>query len=433
MSASARAARALLAFTLLPAAFLVPSASHSAQEPASAFTETEVRRLLQHSPLGPVPPDRTNALCDDPRAALLGQRLFFDPRLSAGGSIACATCHQPEKGFADGKPLAEGLGTLTRHVPSLWNVAWQRWYFWDGRVDTLWGQVLQPLEHPLEMGSSRTALARLVASDARLRAEYTDLLGPLPDELDAASLPEHARPVPDEPGHPHARAWEALGAERRAAIELVAVNSAKAIAAYQRRLSSRRSAFDVFAEGLREGDSAKLAALSSSAQRGARLFVGQAGCRVCHPGPSFSDAEFHDIGLGPLGGGRRVDSGRYAGIERLLSDPFNSASRYSDAPQGEKADALRRLVRGPQTWGEFKTPSLRNVALSAPYMHQGQLPTLAAVLHYYSTLEGSVPSGHHQETILVPLGLSAQEQADIEAFLESLTDEGVDPALLAPP
>ncbi len=403
------------------------------QAPTVDFTEVEVRRLLQHSPLGPPPADPTNALADDPRAAALGQRLFFDPRLSATGAIACATCHQPGKGLADGQPLAQGLGQLTRHVPALWNVAWQRWYFWDGRVDTLWGQVFQPLEHPLEMGSSRTALARLIASDERSRTEYEALLGPLPEELDAGSLPEHARPVPDEPGHPHARAWEALDPSRRAAIERVAVNAAKAIAAYQRGLSSRRSAFDVFAEGLRENDPAKLAALSPSAQRGARLFVGKAGCRVCHSGPTFSDGEFHDIGLGPLGGGRRVDSGRFAGLERLLADPFNSASSHSDAPGGEKAEALGRLARGPQTWGEFKTPTLRNVALTAPYMHQGQLASLEAVLRYYSTLEGSLPSGHHQETILVPLGLSAGEAADLQAFLESLTDQAIDPALLAPP
>jgi cytochrome c peroxidase len=400
---------------------------------AVGFTEAEVRRLLQHSPLEGPPPDPTNRVADDPRAARLGQRLFFDPRLSANGEISCASCHEPAKGLADGKPLSEGLGTTTRSAPTLWNVAWQRWYFWDGRVDTLWGQAMQPLESPDEMGSSRTALARLVASDPALRAEHEATFGPLPVGLDAATLPEHARPVPDDPGHAHARAWEALGADRREAVESVAVDALKAIAAYERLLVSRRAPFDVFVEGLREEDPGKVAALSRSAQRGARLFVGEAGCRSCHSGPTFSDGEFHDLMLPPLAGGRPDDPGRYAGLERLLREPFSSTSPHSDDPDGDKARALGRLSRGPQTYAELKTPTLRNVARTAPYMHQGQLATLDDVLRFYSTLEGQVPSGHHAETILVALALSETEMADLRAFLEALTDESLDPALLSPP
>jgi cytochrome c peroxidase len=398
-----------------------------------SFTEVEVRRLLQHSPLEGPPPDPTNRVADDPRAARLGQRLFFDPRLSANGEISCATCHEPSKGLADGKPLAEGLGTTTRSAPTLWNVAWQRWYFWDGRVDTLWGQAMQPLESPDEMGSSRTALAQLVASDPLLRGEHEAVFGPLPAELDASTLPEHARPVPGDPEHPHAVAWAALGEARREAVEAVAVDALKAIAAYERLLVSRRAPFDVFAEGLREEEPEKLAALSPSAQRGAKLFVGSAGCRSCHSGPAFSDGEFHDLMLPPLGGGRPNEPGRYAGLERLLREPFSSASRHSDDPDGEKARALGRLVRGPQTYAELKTPTLRNVARTAPYMHQGQLATLEDVLRFYSTLDGQVPSGHHAETILVPLELTEAERADLRAFLEALTDESLDPSLLSPP
>ena len=411
---------------------LAASVPRQADEPVT-FTEVELRRLLQHSPLEGPPADPTNRVADDPRAARLGQRLFFDPRLSANGEISCATCHLAEKGLADGKPLAEGLGTATRHAPTLWNVAWQRWYFWDGRVDTLWGQALQPLEHPVEMGSSRTALARRVATDPLLRGEFEAVFGPLPAQLDAITLPEQARPVPDDPDHPHARAWQALGDARRAAVEAVAVDALKAIAAYERLLVSRRAPFDVFVEGLREDDPARVAALSPAAQRGAALFVGRAGCRSCHSGPTFSDGEFHDLMLPPLDGGRPSDPGRYAGIERLLIEPLRSAGPHSDDPEGEKARALARLARGPQTFAELKTPTLRNVARTAPYMHQGQLATLDDVLHFYSTLEGQVPTGHHEETILVALELTDAERADLKAFLEALTDESLDPALLAAP
>ena len=101
--------------------------------------------------------------------------------------------------------------------------------------------------------------------------------------------------------------------------------------------------------------------------------------------------------------------------------------------EGEARDKLEFLSRGPELWGQFKTPSLRNVALTAPYMHQGQMSSLRDVLHFYSTLEGAAPAGHHQETTLVPLGLSEAEQTDLEAFLTSLTDAPLDPALLVPP
>jgi cytochrome c peroxidase len=116
----------------------------------------------------------------------------------------------------------------------------------------------------------------------------------------------------------------------------------------------------------------------------------------------------------------------------LLADPLRSAGPFSDAPDGERARTLERLARGPETYAQLRTPSLRNVARTAPYMHQGQLATLHDVLHFYSTLEGQVPTGHHEETILEPLQLTPEEQSDLEAFLESLTDESLDPALLAP-
>lgn len=410
---------------------LAAARSQSPQE--VEFTPTEVRRLLQHTGLGEPPADPTNAWAAQERAARLGQRLFFDARLSANGQVSCASCHDPAQGFSDGKQLAEGLGKADRHSPSLWNVGFQRWYFWDGRADTLWGQAVQPLENPVEMGSSRTALARLIASDDALRGGYEEVFGALPAELDPSTLPEHARPVADDPAHEHARAWEALAPERRAAVERVAVHAFKALAAYQRRLVSARSPFDVFAEGLRDGDASKRAALSPSAQRGARLFVGRANCRTCHTGPNFSDGEFHDIGVAPLGGGRARDRGRFGGLERLLADPFNSAGPHSDARDGEKARALSSLVVGPQSWGEFKTPSLRNVARTAPYMHQGQFARLEDVVHFYSTLEGMLPAGHHAESILMPLDLSAEERLDLLEFLRGLSDEAVDPSLLGPP
>ena len=106
-------------------------------------------RTLQHSPLPPLAPDPTNALADDARAARLGQFLFFDAGLSQNGRVSCASCHVPEQAFTDGKPLFEGLGRGERNTPTLWNVAYQRWFFWDGRADSLWSQALGPLTNPI--------------------------------------------------------------------------------------------------------------------------------------------------------------------------------------------------------------------------------------------------------------------------------------------
>ena len=226
-----------------------------------------------------------------------------------------------------------------------------------------------------------------------------------------------------------------MSEQDREAVNRIFANLGKAIAAYERKLVSRRSPFDRFAEGLATGDVERMnAALSPSAQRGLELFISpRAGCTLCHNGPNFSDGEFHSIGVPPAGGGLPTDPGRYVGVEVLRRDPFNALGSFSDAPDGSTAARTGSIANGPHNWGNFKTPTLRNVARTAPYMHQGQFATLDEVLHYYSTLEGAVQLDHHQEQILKPLQLSEQEREDLRAFLESLTDEGIDPALLEAP
>jgi cytochrome c peroxidase len=432
MIGRARVAVTLLAGSLLAMAWQAPM-DGAGDDLAPELGERERARIAGHSPLPPPPTDPTNRFADDPAAARFGQRVFFDARFSRNGAIACATCHLPELAFTDGRQLARGLADVNRHAPTLLNVAYQRWFFHDGRADSLWAQAVQPIENPLEMGSNRMRVLRAIAGDELLRAEYTALFGALPELGDEQRFPLDARPVPGDPRHPEGKAWNGMAPADREAVERAFSNVAKAIAAYERRLVGGTSAFDRFAAGLAEGDAEKQAALSPSARRGLQLFMGKAGCRLCHGGPAFSDGEFHDLGVAPLGGGMRTDPGRHAGVESVLRDSFNALSAYSDAREGAPRDKLEFLARGPELWGQFKTPTLRNVARTAPYMHQGQLATLRDVVHFYSTLEGAAPAGHHQELTLQPLGLSAEEQADLVAFLESLTDEPLDPALLAAP
>ncbi len=422
--------RALLFFVFRFAAG-VENVAGEEFDSVAGLSPQQLRQVFQHSPL-PALPVGTSAVAADPRAARLGQFLFFDPRLSANGRIACATCHRPELGFSDGRPTAVGLAPSHRHTPSLWNVAYNRWYFWDGRADSLWSQALKPIESPRELGSSRLRLAHLVAADPELATAYETVFGALPELTDTERFPPEGRPVADDPDHPHHRAWSSMRPEDRTAIDRVFSNVGKAIAAYERRLVSRNSPFDVFVAGLRDGDVTRQSALSPAALRGLEIFFGSGQCRVCHSGPSFSDGEFHDLRL-PGRSDSPNDPGRFEGIRRLLSDPFNTRGSYSDRRDGPSARRLDHLATGPQSWGRFKTPTLRNVALSPPYMHQGQLASLSEVIDYYSTLRGARPAGHHAEAILVERRFSPRQAADLIAFLQSLTDAEVDPALLAPP
>ncbi len=367
----------------------------------AGFTPAEVRRILQHSPLPAPPRDTSNARADDPAAARLGHFLFFDPRLSGNGHLSCASCHDPERGFADGRALSEGARRGRRHTPALWNVAYNRWFFWDGRADSLWSQALKPMESPDEMAGSRQRVFRLVRDDADLRGAYEAVFGAFPP------------------------------AEDRASVNRVFVAMGKALAAHQRRIVSRGAPFDVFVEGLRAGDPARMAALSGPARRGLKIFVGRGQCRTCHAGPNFTDGEFHDIGV-PPGAGLAPDAGRADGVARLHGDEFQAGGSFSDDRQSDAARSTAFLDPIAPV-GQVKTPSLRNVAATAPYMHQGQLATLGDVVRYYSTLEGRMPPGLHDEKILVPLRLDAGETADLIAFLESLTGEALPAELLRRP
>ncbi|MFT5465812.1 MAG: cytochrome c peroxidase [Verrucomicrobiales bacterium] len=353
--------------------------------PPTAFTADELREIQALSPLPDLPPSPTNAVADNPDAARFGQALFFDKRLSANGEISCATCHDPNKGFSDAKPLSEGLATTDRHSQSLWNVAYQRWFFWDGRADSLWAQSLQPLHSEVEMGATSEHARQVVESDPRLSAAYRSVFG------DTPSLDEFV------------------------------ANLGKAIEAYERKIVSADSAFDRFVNEPESGH------LSESARRGLKLFVGRGKCVLCHAGPNFSDGEFHNIGLSRHPDLPK-DSARFVGIRKALDDRFNGLGEFSDDRGPEANVKLRYLVVKINNLGEFKTPTLRGVAESGPYMHDGRFATLRDVLDYYSELPGEPPVGHREET-LEPLELSELEKSDLESFLRSLAGAPLDPSL----
>ncbi len=375
--------------------------------PATQPVPAELRDLWIGG-LEPLPPDPSNAWADDPAAAELGERLFFDKRLSSDGSVACATCHDPRIEFQDGRPLARGVGTTDRRTMPVAATAYSPFLFWDGRKDSQWAQALGPLESPVEHGGSRAQYAHLIA--AHYRADYGRLFGAVPD---LGRVPNAAGPVQDPAAR---RAWEAMPKGERDSVTQVFVNMGKAIAAYERRIGYGASRFDAYVAAWDRNGAPPRGVLSADELAGMNLFTGKAGCIQCHNGPLFTNNEFHNTGV-PQRDGAPADRGRVVAAGSVKSDEFNCRSRWSDAgPRGcPELDVLPAPTH--QMERAFKVPSLRNVADRAPYMHAGQLQTLSQVLQHYNTAPAA-PAGHSE---LKPLGLTPAELRQLEAFLRSLS------------
>lgn len=393
------------------------------------LTKTNLLEILNLSLLPPLPPNPTNQFADNEGAAKLGQGLFFDARLSVNGMIACATCHQPENDWTDGKPLSEGLQPATRNAPSLWNVGYQRWYFWDGRKDSLWSQALGPIEHPYEMGGSRLRVYRLLSESKPYRDQYEEVFGELP-HLSSAVKGEDARPVFEDPENVMHQVWGKLSEPDQGIINDVFSNAGKSIASYQRKLISTDSPFDQFVRDLRAGKKKDLNSLSAAAIRGLILFNGRGQCILCHTGANFTDNEFHNIGLDR--GDNPLDQGRYPAIDQVKSDPFNGKGAFSGDTSLQANQSLHYVATKDNNLGEFKTPTLRNVANTAPYMHDGRFANLREVIEFYSTLPDTPAIGHREES-LQPLNLDPIEIEDLIAFLQSLTGKPLKADLMDKP
>jgi cytochrome c peroxidase len=353
------------------------------------YAPGEIQAILSHGPWSPRPArDAGNAQSGRKDAIALGQRLFFDTRLSPGNRVACASCHAPALALTDGRARSQGLAALERNAPTLWNAVHERWLGWDGAADSLWSQSIRPLLDAREMGATPSHVQAAIAGDRELACRYERTFRRKPAAQDA---------------------------------EATMVDAAKAIGAFVATLVSSRTPFDAFRDALARGDRRAAARYPLSAQRGLRLFIGKGNCALCHLGPRFSNGEFADTGLPFFSRPGIVDPGRHAGIETLRASPYNLLSAWSD---GADATKTRHVQPQHRNFGEFKVPSLRNAALTAPYTHDGQLATLADVVRHYSELD---PERLHAdgEQILKPLHLSEGEQADLVAFLRSLSSPGL--------
>jgi cytochrome c peroxidase len=368
--------------------FILFAVASSASDTTPTFTPEERAAILSHGPWPPqITRDASNRVSGMPAAIALGRRLFFDNRLSSDQARSCATCHDPAKAFADGRDRSQGHERLDRNAIALANLRLNRWYGWSGAADSLWAQSLRPIVDPKEFGMTAPMLRDRLAVDAEITRSYRELF--------SVGL---ADDVP----------------------ERMLVNLAKALAAFQETVVTHRTTFDDFRDALERDDAAATARYPLPAQRGLKIFVGKGRCTVCHLGPNFTNGEFDDVGVPYFAEPGRVDSGRHGGIAALRDNPFNLLGPYND---GADATHTRHVETQHRNWGEFRVPSLRNVARTAPYIHNGSLATLADVVRHYSEVDSERLHGDDGARIIRGLRLTRDERADLVAFLETLSSE----------
>ncbi|MDO8940002.1 MAG: cytochrome c peroxidase [Methylicorpusculum sp.] len=306
----------------------------------------------------------------------LGQLLFNDKRLSADGSISCASCHRADTAFTDGLPVSKGIKQQlgTRNAPTVINSAYYETQFLDGRESSLEAQAKGPLVNPVEHGFTHLQqVVDVVKQDAAYREQFQQVFNVLPDSI---------------------------------TIEHIA----KAIASFERTLITGDSAFDRYYFGKDQS------ALSDSAARGSRIFRRKGNCMTCHEiswnNALFTDNRFYNVGIG------------FERLKPVLTELTSAINQQKEVDITGLTDAQRSelgrfaVTRIPADLGRFKTPTLRNVAVTAPYMHDGSLKTLEEVIEHYD--KGGISNAYIDPKIF-PLHLTVQEKADLVAFLKSLT------------
>jgi cytochrome c peroxidase len=327
--------------------------------------------------LGPWPPpatrDPSNRVSGRAEAASLGEALFHSTRLSTVGGLRCATCHEPWRRFTDGRSVARGAEAGARNTPSVLNVRLQHWFGWDGANDSLWSQSIRPMLDPREMRSDAAHVAGALRDDENLRRLYAAAFGRAPPADDEAAL----------------------------------VDAGKALAAYQETLITERTPFDALRDALLRGDAQAATRYPADALRGLRLFVGRGQCVACHAGPNFSDGEFHRSRIASKLQGGEPDTGRTLGLEKLLASPYSRNGRFND----EAAPAA--MPSPPAAANAFRTPGLREVAATAPYMHDGSIATLCDAVLPHAALDGPPAAS-----------FSPAERRDLVAFLRTLAAQG---------
>jgi len=296
-------------------------------------------QFLANGPLPALPVPADNPQTD--AKIRLGAQLYFDPRLSADGTISCATCHAPQTGWANHGATDTGIRGQVggRNSGTILDAAWMRVQFWDGRAASLEEQAVGPIHNPIEMGETLEHVVHKLNAIPGYREQFQTVFG----------------------------------------TDVTEAGIAKAIASFERTVVSGPSPYDRWLAGERT-------AMSPAAVRGQHLFNGKGHCTPCHSGAAFSDQGYHNLG---------------AGMDKPNPDLGREA-----------------VTKDSRDRGRFKTPGLRNCALTAPYLHTGAEKTLRDVIDFYD--RGGAPNPD-LDPLMVPLRLTEREKDDLVAFLEALT------------
>jgi cytochrome c peroxidase len=318
-------------------------------------------------PLGAVPVPAANP--QTPEKIELGKKLFFDRRLSGDGTMSCSTCHDPEKGYSDDLAISLSYPTTRnwRNSPTLINIGFQKFLFHDGRARTLEEQALFPMMSAFEMNQNLDFV-----------------------EEEVRSVPEYV---------------EAF--QRVFGGEVTRERMAMALSAFQRSLVSVNPPLDRFLKG-------DLRALSIEAQKGYEVFVGKGKCADCHDGADLADDQFYALNV-PENREQEKDP-RVAATRRFVA----KVSNYEDYRNLTEDPGRYLVTKDRKDWKAFRTPTLREVARTGPYMHNGIFETLEQVIEFFDQ------GGGKGNSALKPLGLSAEEKKVLKAFLvEALSGEEV--------
>jgi cytochrome c peroxidase len=412
------------------------------------FTSAEWAKVSTFGPLAPPDADPTNRYADNDAAAAFGQRLFFEKSYSGAlivgddgsngglgavgeaGKVGCVSCHDPNNWFIDtrSKPgnISLGVNYTPHNAPSLVNASYYKWMTWTGKADAPWCQAAAAPEAPTDAGSDRLTYVHMI-----YRKYKSDYNAVFPVALDAALDPAAADATRfPASGAPKANAsspdgpWELMTAADRQVVETIMSNCGKSLEAYERKLTSRNAPIDRYIAG-------DYTALSDSAKRGLELFIGKAACVACHSGPTFTDQDFHVTGVPQIGAHvMPTDNGRFDAIAKVLSSPYNGAGAFSD----DTTAGMMKLAGLTQTMddlGKFRTKSLRHVAKTGPFFHNGSAATLDDVVTFYNMGGGSGMFTGTKDARLAPLNLTTDEHNDLVQFLATaLLGEEVPSALM---
>lgn len=399
---------------------LLTASIADAEEKSPQWSDNEIA-LLQTLLIGSSPkiPDNvTNMYAGDDEAAELGHRIFFDKRFSSNGEVSCSTCHHPDKYFTDGLKTSKGISTVKRNAPTVVGINNSPWFFHDGRADSLWSQALGPLEDVNEHGGNRSMYVHKIYENKMYRDRYESIFGQLPDLSDRKRFPYDAGPVNDKQA---SESWRSMQQQDRVAITRVFVNIGKAIAAYEHKLRPSASRFDNYVQAAVDKDeSAMRDSMTDDEASGLKLFVSDANCVICHNGPMFSDFGFHNVGT-PQADKKVFDRGRKVGANKVRTSKFNCFSEYNDAEDKSCDELTYIIIEEHATLGTFRTPSLRNVSKTAPYMHAGQYEKLSDVIKHYND-PPRIELGESDIRMLT-FDQSEKQQRQLELFLRALDSD----------